>query len=158
MRNKPQSKDYKENVKPDFEWSNNCDLVDWNELADLYRTALLGEKPAKQLETVFSNSRYHCFVYNNARLIGVGRALADGADCSYICDIAVHPDYQGRKIGKTIVKQLIAASNGHQKIILYANHGKEGFYSKLGFYKMNTAMAIFNNTKQAIDDGIITNI
>jgi GNAT superfamily N-acetyltransferase len=32
-------------------------------------------------------------------LIGVGRAVADGIDCSYICDVAVHPDFQGKGIG-----------------------------------------------------------
>ena len=40
---------------------------------------------------------------------------------------------------------------GHNKIILYSNQDKEEFYSKLGFDKMNTAMAIFKNKKQAIE-------
>jgi len=32
--------------------------VDWNELSGLYRKASLGEKSPKDLETVFSNSRF----------------------------------------------------------------------------------------------------
>ena len=130
--------------------------INWDELSELYRIAPLGEKPADDLAVVFSNSRFKCFVFENSRLIGVGRALADGRDCSYIGDVAVHPEYQGTGIGKKIVEKLIELSQGHTKIILYANPGKEGFYSKLGFKKMNTAMAIFENTEQALSSGLVS--
>jgi ribosomal protein S18 acetylase RimI-like enzyme len=86
----------------------------------------------------------------------VGRALADGRDCSYLCDIAVHPAYQGRSIGKSIVTQLIELSQGHRKIILYAAPGKEPFYRKLGFKRMNTAMAIFADQADALQRGVIS--
>lgn len=139
-----------------FSWDYDQSEVDWNELSELYRIAPLGEKSAENLATVFSNSRFKCFVYSNNTLVGVGRALADGADCSYICDVAIHPEYQGLGLGKKIVETLVAQSAGHRKIILYANPGKEGFYSKLGFRKMNTAMAIFSNQEQAIESGLIS--
>ncbi len=130
--------------------------VDWEELSQLYRAAPLGEKPAGDLAIVFSNSRFKCFVYDNNRIVGVGRGLADGLDCSYICDIAVHPEYQGHGLGREIVKKLVELSQNHKKIILYANPGKEGFYHKLGFKKMNTAMAIFRNLEQAVETGLIS--
>ena len=131
-----------------FSWSYDQADINWAELSELYRIAPLGEKLANDLVVVFSNSRFKCFVFENSKLIGVGRALADGLDCSYICDVAVHPEYQGTGLGKKIVEKLIELSQGHKKIILYANPGKEGFYSKLGFKKMNTAMAIFQNVEQ----------
>jgi ribosomal protein S18 acetylase RimI-like enzyme len=130
--------------------------ADWEELSELYRIAPLGEKPPDALETVFSNSKFKCFVYSNQSLVGAGRALADGLDCSYICDVAVHPEYQGMGIGREIVQKLVAFSQGHKKIILYANPGKEGFYRKLGFFQMNTAMAIFSNREQALKSGLIS--
>lgn len=140
----------------DFLWVYDHREVDWGELSELYRVAPLGNKSPEDLATVFSNSRFKCFIYSDKTLIGVGRALADGADCSYICDVAVHPECQGLGLGKKIIEKLIAASEGHKKIILYANPGKEGFYSKLGFRKMNTAMAIFKNQKQAIESGLLS--
>lgn len=82
--------------------------------------------------------------------------MADGLDCSYLCDIAVHPEYQGIGLGRQIVRHLIDQSRGHKKIILYANPGKEGFYSKLGFKKMNTAMAIFENEDEMINNGTLS--
>ena len=136
-------------------WVYEHSKVDWKQLSELYRIAPLGDKSADDLECVFSNSRYKCFVYAGNTLIGVGRALADGLDCSYICDVAIHPEYQGIGLGKKIVKKLTTLSKGHKKIILYANPGKEGFYIKLGFKKMNTAMAIFNNQQRALETGLL---
>lgn len=136
-------------------WVYDQENVNWKQLSELYRIAPLGEKPAEDLKTVFSNSRYKCFIYAGTKLVGVGRALADGLDCSYICDIAVHPEYQGTGLGKAIVKKLVIMSESHKKIILYANPGKEGFYIKLGFRKMNTAMAIFIDQVNAKNTGLV---
>ena len=139
-----------------FKWIYEIDNVNWDELSQLYKIAPLGYKDPKDLETVFANSRYKCFVYDENKIVGVGRALADGVDASYICDIAIHPEYQGHGIGKAIVNKLVEFSKGHNKIILYANIGKEPFYAKLGFAKMNTAMAIFKNQEQALELGLVS--
>lgn len=138
-----------------MEWRLDCERIDWQALSDLYRIAPLGEKPARDLAVVFGNSRYVCFVYDGERLVGAGRALADGLDCSYLCDIAVHPEHQGSGLGKAIIERLKTLSAGHRKIILYANPGKEGFYRKLGFLRMRTAMAIFLNRERALETGLL---
>jgi ribosomal protein S18 acetylase RimI-like enzyme len=138
-----------------MEWLFDDASIDWTELSDLYRVAPLGFKEAKHLQTVFSNSRYKCFVRADGRLIGAGRALADGGDCSYLCDIAVHPRVQGTGLGKAITNRLKELSAGHKKIILYANPGREGFYEKLGFRRMRTAMAIFADQEAAARGGLI---
>jgi len=136
-------------------WIENTENINWQELSNLYKIAPLGNKSPNNLKTVFTTSLYVFFVYKNNQLIGAGRALADGVDCSYLCDVAVHPDCQGEGIGKQIIKKLINASKGHQKIILYAVPGKEAFYENVGFAKMKTAMAIFKNQAQAQEWGLI---
>ena len=138
-----------------FEWKHSSDGMDWDALSHLYRIAPLGEKKAADLKVVFSNSLFKSFVYEGGKLIGAGRALADGMDCSYICDIAVHPDYQGVGLGKEIVASLVGLSRSHKKIILYAVAGKEPFYRKLGFRRMLTAMAIFRNQEEAVRNGLL---
>jgi GNAT superfamily N-acetyltransferase len=130
--------------------------VDWQELSDLYRAAPLGNKKPADLATVFGNSMFRCFVFDEGRLVAAGRALADGVDCSYLCDIAVHPDYQGQGLGKEIVHRLRDLSKHHRKIILYAAPGKDGFYLKLGFRRMLTAMAIFEDQEAAIANGLVS--
>lgn len=137
-------------------WSDTLEGIDWLELEALYRAAPLGHKLAAGLQTVFTNSRYRCFAREDGRLVGAGRALADGADCSYLCDIAVLPGHQGTGVGKEIVARLVALSAGHKKIILYAVPGKEPFYRRFGFRRMLTAMAIFENPEQALQRGYVS--
>jgi ribosomal protein S18 acetylase RimI-like enzyme len=76
-------------------------------------------------------------------------------DCAYVCDVALLPSYQGTGLGKEIVARLVALSQGHKKIILYAVPGKEPFYRKFGFRRMRTAMAIFQDAQAAADRGYI---
>lgn len=136
-------------------WIDSLENVDWEELSRLYLVAPLGHKDPADLKVAFSNSMFRCFVYDAGRLVAVGRALADGRDCSYICDVAVHPGYQGRGLGKEVVAKLVDLSKDHKKIILYAAPGKEPFYRKLGFKRMATAMAIFQNQAQALENGLL---
>ncbi|MCW5649783.1 MAG: GNAT family N-acetyltransferase [Ramlibacter sp.] len=136
-------------------WTDKLDTVDWTELSALYRAAPLGDKQPQHLQTVFSNSLFRCFVYDDGTLVGAGRALADGGDCAYICDIAVLPSHQGTGLGKQIVAHLVEASRGHRKIILYAVPGKEPFYRRFGFLRMKTAMAIFQNQQQQLERGYL---
>lgn len=139
----------------DYDWVFSLDGVDWDELCELYRLAPLGQKSPSDLQVCFANSRYVCFVYDKGRLVAAGRALADGVDCSYIADVAVHPDYQGKGLGKSVVIRLVEMSAGHRKIILYASAGKEEFYLKLGFKRMTTAMALFQDQDGALARGVI---
>lgn len=136
-------------------WMYKADGIDWDELAALYREAPLGIKSSRNLETAFANSMFRCFLFDQGKLIAVGRALADGIDCSNICDVAVLPSYQGLGLGKEIVAKLVSLSSGHKKIILYSYPGKEEFYKKLGFKRMSTAMALFENQAQAIEWGFV---
>nr|WP_315479422.1 GNAT family N-acetyltransferase [uncultured Rhodoferax sp.] len=138
-----------------YHWSDSTDSLDWDELAALYRAAPLGNKTPEGLKTAFGNSMFRCFVYDDGALVGVGRVLADGVDCAYVCDVALLPSHQGTGLGKEIVARLVALSQGHKKIILYAVPGKEPFYRKFGFRRMRTAMAIFQDVQAAAERGYI---
>jgi GNAT superfamily N-acetyltransferase len=138
-----------------YSWVYDTSAIDWEELSGLYRIAPLGDKPPDALATVFGNSMFTCFAYADGALAGAGRALADGLDCAYIADVAVHPAHQGRGLGTAIIRQLVAHCEGHKKNILYANPGTEPFYARLGFLHMNTAMAIWHDPARAIESGLL---
>ena len=138
-----------------YTWNDGQADIDWAELSELYRIAPLGDKPPDALRTVFGNSMFKCFVHADDRIVGAGRALADGLDCAYIADVAVHPGHQGDGLGKEIIRRLAEQARGHKKIILYANPGTEGFYASLGFLPMNTAMAIWADPDRAIANGLL---
>jgi len=137
-------------------WSESLDALDWHELSALYKAAPLGDKSVAWLRTAFSHSLFRCFARDEGRLVGAGRALADGVDCAYLCDIAVLPSHQGQGLGKAIIARLLERAQGHRKIILYAVPGKEPFYRKLGFRRMTTAMAIFENQASALARGYLS--
>jgi ribosomal protein S18 acetylase RimI-like enzyme len=139
-------------------WNDSLNDIDWAELSALYKAAPLGDKSPEWLKTAFSNSMFRCFAYQGEALVGAGRALADGVDCSYICDVAVLPSHQGKGVGREIITRLVAHSRSHKKIILYSVPGKESFYKKLGFRRMSTAMAIFRDQDRALSQGYVSEI
>jgi len=133
----------------------NQENIDWKLLAEVYEKAPLGARDPQKLEAVFKNSEQKCFIFDQGTIIGAARAISDGFDCAVICDVAVLPEYQGNNLGRMIMDHLMGRLEGHNKILLYAAPGKDGFYFKLGFRKMNTAMAIFSDQKKAFDLGFI---
>lgn len=139
----------------EYQWKYNTEGLSWTELSQLYKIAPLGDKHPDDLKTVFDNSRFKCFVFDDNKLIGAGRGLADGRDCSYLCDVAVHPEYQGRGLGRAMVARLVELSAGHSKIVLYSARGKEDFYKRIGFRRLITGMAIFEDYENAVGGGII---
>jgi GNAT superfamily N-acetyltransferase len=139
----------------DCSWRTDASDVDWDELSELYRIAPLGNKPPAALKTVFGNSMFVRFAYAGDVLVAAGRALADGLDCAYIADLAVHPGHQGRGLGKALINELLTAAKDHVKIILYASPSTEGFYTGLGFLPMTTAMAVFKYRERALRIGLV---
>ena len=126
-------------------FTENAADLDWDEVVELFRLAPLGDRNPLELKTVFANSIFKCFVFDDTKLVGAGRVLADGFYSAYLCDIVVLPSHQRKGIGKQIMERLVALSKSHEKIILYAVPGKEPFYEKFGFRRMTTAMAIFHD-------------
>ena len=123
---------------------NNCENVNWDTVCCLLKEAGLATHTVALIQKAFTNSNCVAFVFDNALLVGVGRAISDGSYQAAIYDIAVLPSYQGKKLGKLIVDELHRNLQGFN-VILYASPGKEEFYCKLGYSKMITGMAKFNN-------------
>jgi ribosomal protein S18 acetylase RimI-like enzyme len=137
-----------------IEFTEDIEAVDWERLSVVFQHAPLGSRdPAKLLE-VFQNSPIRCFVWDAEVLIGAGRAITDGVRYSVIFDVVLLPEYQGRGIGKQIMNFLADKSKA-PAVLLYAMPGKEGFYSKLGYRKMKTAMAKFPNPEAQQKSGYI---
>jgi aralkylamine N-acetyltransferase len=113
--------------------------IDWEKLADVFRRAPLGEREPAALREAFTNSPIRCFAFDAGELVGAGRALSDGVWHTLVVDVVLLPQYQGRGLGKAIMK-FLADRSKTPKLMLYSAPGKEGFYAKLGYRKMKTAM------------------
>jgi GNAT superfamily N-acetyltransferase len=101
-----------------------------------------------QLYTAICNSWYSISIYHNRKLIGFGRIISDGIYQTLICDVMVHPEYQGQGIGKKIIEALLkkCEEEGIKWVQLFCAKGKQEFYHKLGFISRESeapGMSIF---------------
>lgn len=89
-----------------------------------------------ELNEAIRNSWYLVAAYFEDRLVGFGRIISDGIHHALIVDVIVHPEYQGKGIGKEIMDQLIAKCKEHKirDVQLFSAKDKSAFYERLGFY------------------------
>ncbi|WP_231868348.1 GNAT family N-acetyltransferase [Fictibacillus phosphorivorans] len=71
--------------------------------------------------------------WDNEKLAGCVRLLTDGYLFGTITEILVHPDYQGKRIGKELME--MAWELSPTSLFIGAQPGKEAFFEKAGFTK-----------------------
>ena len=93
----------------------------------------------KQTQTALKNSVLDIVAYDQEKAVGMGRIIGDGVIYCYVQDVVIHPDYQGKGVGSTILNKLIekVAQNledgERMSLGLVAAEGKESFYRQFGF-------------------------
>ena len=137
-----------------IEFTEGTETINWEQLSGVFQRAPLGNRDPVKLRETFQNSPIRCFVWDDKELIGAGRAITDGVRYSVIFDVVLLPEYQGRGIGKQIMSFLTDRSKA-MAVLLHAVPGREGFYAKLGYRKMKTAMAKFPNPEMQQKAGYI---
>ena len=75
-------------------------------------------------------------------IVGVLFGLTDFAYWLYVTDLGVARDYEGRGIGRRLMKTAHDIAGGEKNIAVYliANENAVGFYEKLGMKKANDVM------------------
>ncbi|MFC7068223.1 GNAT family N-acetyltransferase [Halobaculum lipolyticum] len=73
-------------------------------------------------------------------VVGMGRVVGDGGAVYHLCDMAVHPDHQGRGVGSRILRALDAfvddAPSGAYVNLLA---DVDGFYERAGYEETRPA-------------------
>ena len=94
-----------------------------------------GNYTKEKLYEAAKNSWYSISIYQSEQLIAFGRLISDGIYQALICDVMVHPNFQGKGLGKTVIEELITKckESDIQSIQLFSAKGKHSFYKKLGF-------------------------
>ena len=113
--------------------------ISLSQLNELYLAVGWSRHSLAQIEQALNGS--FCYVSatyiarDNKQLVGFARAISDGVFQATLLDIAVHPDFQGRKIGKTVLETLIRQLQQTQirDITLFASPHLADFYHKQGF-------------------------
>ncbi|MBP9478783.1 MAG: GNAT family N-acetyltransferase [Sebaldella sp.] len=120
--------------------------IDGLEIQQLLKKAGMGTHSPELHKEAFENSYKIVLLYDedSNRLIGCGRIISDGCYQGAVYDIAVDPDFQGLKLGNTIMNELVTGME-EINLILYASPGKEDFYRKFNFRLGKTSMIKFQN-------------
>ena len=98
-----------------------------------------GTRDEAVVEKALSRSLYCLCAFDGDEIIGFARIIGDETIFLYIQDVMVRPEYQGKGVGRTIMKKLLeqigvyCRANPRIRTYLGADKGKEGFYRKLGF-------------------------
>lgn len=131
-----------------IEFNNNIKTVDWLRVSELFSIVGWGSREPKDLKEAFEKSNFTYFAYENETLIGFGRTVDDGKYYALIVDLVIHPDFQGKGIGSTILLHLKNALENYAFTTLTSAVGKEGFYEKQGWMKQVTSFIWPRSEKQ----------
>lgn len=117
-------------------YDHDLEVSDYNNLRDLVGWGMI---PEKQARAGLNRSDFVIAAKDGERTVGMSRVLTDGGCVALILDVVVHPDYQGKGIGRTLMQSVMNFINhrielGEESYIcLMAAKGKEDFYKKFGF-------------------------
>ncbi|UDI77605.1 GNAT family N-acetyltransferase [Staphylococcus taiwanensis] len=83
------------------------------------------------------NACYNITIYDDDKLIAMGRVIGDGGTAFQVVDVAVDPDYQGQGYGRMILEKIMAyveevAEQGTY-VSLIADYPADKLYEKFGF-------------------------
>ncbi|AHX18473.1 N-acetyltransferase [Bacillus thuringiensis] len=117
--------------------------TDFNGLLSLYES--LGWNSLKltvnELERMCKQSWYAIYVFDDKRLVGMGRVISDGVITGIICGVGVLPKYQSSGIGKEIVERLIQHCEQNKVIPqLMCVEKLQSYYESIGFEAFSIGM------------------
>lgn len=93
----------------------------------------------EQVSLALENTLFTVSICGGEKCVAMARMIGDMGLCCYIKDVVVHPDYQGRGLGRTLIDELLRFVNEHGIsgtsvfVELAAMPDKVPFYEKFGF-------------------------
>jgi ribosomal protein S18 acetylase RimI-like enzyme len=72
-------------------------------------------------------------LYHDGAQAGFCRAVTDGVAFVYLADVYVHPDFRGRGLGETLVREMIEGGPFADRKWLLHTEDAHPLYRKLGF-------------------------
>ena len=87
--------------------------------------------PDKLFKALQNSEKVLC-LYDNSRLAGLMSAISDGGMNVYFPYLLIHPDYQGKGLGKMLAYEMLDIYSDFYRKILICSNEKTEFYSKCG--------------------------
>ncbi|MCX5409341.1 GNAT family N-acetyltransferase [Streptomyces sp. NBC_00335] len=117
--------------------------LDVEEAAALYRASTLAERrpveDTRRFTRMLAGANLVIVARDeDGRLIGISRSITDGAYSTYLSDLAVDAAYQGKGVGKDLIRATREAAPQAQ-LILLAAPAAANYYSRIGFTAHHSA-------------------
>ena len=106
-------------------------------IAELYRQSPL-YRPVNDVDRIarmYGVSNVVFSAWDGETLVGILRGWTDGAFDGYICDLAIHPQYQKLGIGRELLRMALATSPQVQWV-LRASKIAADYYQHIGWQKI----------------------
>jgi GNAT superfamily N-acetyltransferase len=100
------------------------------------------EKP-DCLHIALLNSETLISAWDGDTLVGLGNAISDGHLVVYYPHLLVLPDYQGRGVGREIVRRLQQRYAGFHQHMLIAELAAVDFYERMGFVRAGKTVSMW---------------
>jgi len=106
-------------------------------LIELFRAAQLNRPldDPERIAQMYAASNLVVSAWAGDRLAGVLRGWTDGAFDGYVCDLAVHPDFQQSGVGRALLDQ-VRAERPQVQFVLRASQIAREYYQHLGWQKI----------------------
>ena len=104
-------------------------------IAQLYDAAGL-IRPTKDLDRIhrmYEGSNIIWTAWDGSGMVGILRGWTDGAYDGYVCDLAVHPDYQKQGIGRELLARVAAHYGRDVQWVLRASKIAAKYYEHIGW-------------------------
>jgi GNAT superfamily N-acetyltransferase len=123
----------------DYRTGNDIDL---DEMIDLYVDSTLGERrpvgERDRMARMLDEANLVITAWDDDLMVGISRSVTDWVYCTYLSDLAVRADYQGKGIGKELVRRTRAATPRAMVILLAAPKAVD-YYPKIGMTRHDSA-------------------
>jgi predicted N-acetyltransferase YhbS len=114
------------------------------EVAEVFRRSGIPRPvdDTERIKRMIENANLIVCARDGKRLVGIARALTDHCFCCYVSDLAVDREYQGKGIGKALLRRIKSSQSEEVMILLLSLPGAHAYYPHIGFKKENHAWVI----------------
>jgi len=110
--------------------------IDLDTFIDVFRDSTLGERrpvdDRERMRQMLERGNLVVTAWDGEQLIGIARSLSDFCYATYLSDLAVRLAYQGRGVGRELIRRT-QAEGGRATIFLFAAPKAADYYPRVGF-------------------------
>ncbi len=120
--------------------------IDLDEMIEVYIDSTLGERrpvaERDRMAGMLEGANLVITAWDGESMVGISRSVTDWVFCTYLSDLAVRLDYQGRGIGKELIR-LTRVATPEALLLLLSAPKAVGYYPKIGMTQHDSAWVLW---------------